>query len=82
MKVGDSVEVLLGANWFAAEVVQEFSWSHHSGRCFDSYKVRFPNGAEICCGNNSIRRPEGECYKTFDCNAGDHADCCPAKENQ
>lgn len=21
--------------------------------------------------------PPGECLETFDCNAGDHADCCP-----
>lgn len=27
---------------------------------------------------DAIQKAEG-CYQTTDCNAGDHADCCPAK---
>jgi len=30
----------------------------------------------------AIAKAEGkECFKTFDCNAGDHSDCCPATGN-
>jgi hypothetical protein len=30
----------------------------------------------------AIAKAEGrECIKTFDCNAGDHSDCCPATGN-
>jgi len=30
--------------------------------------------------HNAIAKAEG-CHETFDCNAGDHSDCCPATGN-
>lgn len=53
---GDDAEVYLSYAWHPVVVVHVGRWSHWSGNTYPVYTVRFKdNGAEIRCGNNSIR---------------------------
>ncbi len=52
---GDRVQILLGSKWHRAEVVRVWRWQHSCGNSFPVYTVRFGNGKELHCGNNSIR---------------------------
>lgn len=52
---GDKVQVEIGGKWHAGVVVSVGRWTHSSGNSYPVYTVRFPDGAEIRCGNNSTR---------------------------
>jgi hypothetical protein len=58
--VGDRVMVSMLVpgprwGWLLAEVMEVFWWSHSSGNEYPAFKVRFQDGDEMTCGNNSIR---------------------------
>jgi hypothetical protein len=51
----DRVRVLVGREWHPAVVVLVGRWGHWSGQTWPVYTVRFANGVQMACGNNSTR---------------------------
>lgn len=54
--VADPVEVLIKTKWRQCQVIDVWYWLDWSGDRQPTYRVRFADGKETLCGNNSIRR--------------------------